>query len=93
MPSDYTVEALPVVDKDLDRLSRQMQTRILDRMEALAENPRPSGAEPIKGHPGHYRVRVGDYRVVYGVDDEARIVTVVIVAHRRDVYDRMERRL
>ena len=93
MPSDYKVEALPAVDKDLDRLSRQMQTRILDRMEALADNPRPSGAEPIKGHSSHYRVRVGDYRVVYGVDDEARIVTVVTVAHRRDVYDRMERRL
>ncbi|MGE3601636.1 MAG: type II toxin-antitoxin system RelE/ParE family toxin [Dehalococcoidia bacterium] len=47
----------------------------------------------MKGYPGYYRIRVGDYRVVYGVDDDTRVVTVVIVAHRRDVHGRMERRL
>ncbi|MGD9894568.1 MAG: type II toxin-antitoxin system RelE/ParE family toxin [Dehalococcoidia bacterium] len=70
-----------------------MQARVLDRMEALAGDPRPSGVKPIRGRAGYYRVRVGDYRVVYSVDDTARAVTVVIVAHRREVYDRMERRL
>jgi mRNA interferase RelE/StbE len=89
----YTVSAIPAVDKDLDRLSRQTQSRLLDRMEALAQNPRPSGARAIAGRPGYFRVRVGDYRIVYGVDDTARTVTVVIVGRRDDVYDRMERRI
>ena len=89
----YDITALPAVDKDLDRLSRQVQQRIARRVDSLAADPRPSGVESIAGHPGYYRVRVGEYRIVYSVDDAARLVTIEIVGHRSDIYDRMRRRL
>jgi mRNA interferase RelE/StbE len=93
VPAAYEITALPAVDKDLDRLSREAQRRLSARIDGLATEPRPPGAEAIAGHPGYYRVRVGAYRIVYGVDDAARVVTIVIVAHRSEVYDRMKRRL
>lgn len=93
MPPAYRITALPAVDKDLDRLGRSVERRIAARIDALASNPRPSGVEPIAGKPGYYRVRVGDYRIVYSVDDRAEMITIVIVGHRRDIYERMLRRL
>lgn len=93
MPADYAIEVLPAFGKDLDRLPPQTQMRIARRIDLLASVPRPPGVEPIKGHPGYYRVRVGDYRIVYGVNDDERVVTLVLTAHRSDVYDRMERRI
>jgi mRNA interferase RelE/StbE len=89
----YQIEALPAVEKDLDRLNPHIEQRIAVRISALAANPRPAGAHPIAGKPGYYRIRVGDYRVVYGVDDRRALVTIVIVGRRRDVYERMLRRI
>ena len=60
--------------------------RLVARIEALAEDPRPSGCEKLAGRSDRYRVRQGDYRVVYSVDDAARIVQIVKVGHRREVY-------
>jgi mRNA interferase RelE/StbE len=55
-------------------------------MQALSTAPRPPGCEKLSGRPDRYRVRQGDYRVVYSVDDIERVVLVVKVGHRRDVY-------
>jgi mRNA interferase RelE/StbE len=55
-------------------------------MRALGTDPRPPGAKPLKGHRPWLRVRVGDYRIIYDVDDAARVVTVAVVGHRREVY-------
>ena len=60
--------------------------RLVARIEALAENPRPSGCEKLAGHSDRYRVRQGDYRVVYSIDDAERIVLIAKVGHRREVY-------
>ena len=60
--------------------------RLVARIEALAEDPRPPGCEKLAGRSDRYRVRQGDYRVVYSVDDAARIVQIVKVGHRREVY-------
>jgi mRNA interferase RelE/StbE len=58
----------------------------MDRVEALAGDPRPQGCEKLEGVRDLYRVRVGEYRVVYQVSDNILLVLVVRVAHRRDVY-------
>ena len=68
MPPGYAVEVLPAVEKDLDRLPRQIEIRIGERIDALAYSPNPSGAQAIAGKPGYFRIRIGDYRVVYRLD-------------------------
>ncbi len=60
--------------------------RVVTAIRALAEAPRPSGTEKLSGRQHLYRIRVGPFRILYQVDDEARIVRVVKVGHRRDVY-------
>jgi mRNA interferase RelE/StbE len=65
-----------------------MRERIWLRIESLAENPRPHGSKLLRGAlEGHYRVRVGDYRVVYTVDDQQRRVWVIRIGPRGSVYD------
>jgi mRNA interferase RelE/StbE len=71
--------------KELEALPAKDRRRIVPRIEGLASEPRPHGCEKLSGLE-QYRVRQGDYRVVYGVDDEARVVIVVKIGHRRDVY-------
>jgi mRNA interferase RelE/StbE len=73
------------VAKDLRALPRQDIRRILSRVRALAEDPRPVGCEKLSGRE-LYRVRQGDYRIVYTIEDQRLIVEVIKVAHRRDVY-------
>lgn len=73
------------VAKDLRALPKADLARVLKRIEALAENPRPPGCEKLSGQE-KYRVRQGVYRVLYQVDDERQVVLVVKVAHRRQVY-------
>lgn len=70
----------------LASLPRSEQQRVRAAIDLLAENPRPPGCRPLKGEPGVYRVRVGDYRILYEVFDQRLVVHVVRVAHRRDVY-------
>jgi len=65
--------------------SKQDRRRITRRINALGDEPRPSACEKLSGQ-ARYRVRQGDHRVVYEVDDKRRIVTIVKVGHRRDVY-------
>jgi mRNA interferase RelE/StbE len=72
--------------KSLDGLERQDQQRIRAVIELLAENPRPPSCIPLAGERGVYRVRVGDYRVLYEVHDGRLIVQVIAVGHRREVY-------
>ena len=72
--------------KEALALPRDVQERIRPAIAALAGEPRPHGCEKLKGSEGFYRIRVGDYRVVYHVDDDETIVTVTRIKHRRDVY-------
>ncbi len=86
----YTVEARPRVRKAMRRMDPQVRRNVLAKMRALATDPRPPGAEPLQGHPPWLRVRIGDYRIIYAVDEQARVVTVAEVGHRRDVYRRLD---
>lgn len=72
-------------DKTLSRLPAEVRERLEDALDSLADDPRPAGAVKLSGREG-YRLRVGDYRVLYRVDDERREVLVTRVGHRREVY-------
>ena len=61
--------------------------RIDRKLESLADNPRPAGCKKLKGYKDQWRVRVGDWRVVYIIDDAAKLVSVTRIAHRREVYE------
>lgn len=71
----------------LSRLPRRDQTRIAARIDDLATNPRPQGVTKLSGAEG-WRIRLGDYRVVYTVDDALRVVTITRIGHRSQVYRR-----
>ena len=84
--ADYGISFARSARKELDRLPADLAERVLQKIEALSENPRPAGVTKLKGQKNVWRLRVGDYRVVYAIDDTARTVDVSIVRHRRDVY-------
>ena len=73
------------VQKDFDGIPKKDLRKILGRIKSLAADPRPPGCEKLTGRD-RYRLRQGRYRIVYAVQDEGRIVTVVKVGHRKDVY-------
>ncbi|HET7924431.1 MAG TPA: type II toxin-antitoxin system RelE/ParE family toxin [Rhodanobacteraceae bacterium] len=81
----YELIYLPSIAKDLRGLPKTDVRRILRRAESLREEPRPPGAIKLMGQE-RYRIRQGDYRIIYAVDDDLIIVTVVKVGHRSDVY-------
>jgi mRNA interferase RelE/StbE len=81
------VEFEPAARRQFGKLSKQVQAQIMPVIEALAFEPRPSGVIPLKGAwHGYYRVRSGNYRVIYTIEDAALVVAVVKVADRREVY-------
>ena len=75
-------------ERRLNRLSRYDYRRIRKVMDELAQNPRPKGAEKLKGRRNGYRIRIGDYRVLYEVSDDEGVVRIIRVGHRREVYRR-----
>jgi mRNA interferase RelE/StbE len=82
----YQVEIVEVAQRQIRDLSAQIQKRLVTRIRALADNPRPSGVVKLKGRTAdHYRIRVGDYRVVYTIEDDVLLVLVVSVGHRREI--------
>jgi mRNA interferase RelE/StbE len=82
----YQVIIPKPVQKQLEDLPPNINERILERILALVEDPRPSGVKKLKGFENEYRIRVGDYRVRYEIDDENLIVIVLHCSHRKDVY-------
>lgn len=73
-------------EKDLKRLPAKVLSRAVDAIQALAKNPRPVGSRKLACGESDWRIRVGDYRIVYEIADEIRIVRINRVRHRRDVY-------
>jgi len=83
----YRIELRPAAVRALKKLDPPVRRRIQGAITLLAEDPRPPAARALRGRPG-LRVRVGDYRILYTVEDDVLVVVVVTVGHRRDVYDR-----
>jgi len=81
------------VAEDLADLPRAVRRRLVQKLEALAEDPRPAAAQALTGKlRGYWRLRVGDYRVSYSIDEKNRRVHVWNAGHRRRFYDRIRRR-
>lgn len=83
--SRYRVEVRPAALRALRNVDATMRPRIEGAIALLAEDPRPPASRPLRGHPG-YRVRVGDYRIIYTVQDNVLLIVVVTLGHRREVY-------
>ena len=82
---NYQVQILRSAEREMDRLPVEVNRRLSQRILTLQENPRPRGARKLSGSE-EYRLRVGDYRVLYMINDIQQTVTIVAVGHRRDVY-------
>lgn len=82
----YKLKIKSSAEKDLRGLPRSLFLRINQQVLALRSEPGPDGVRKLRGAVEGWRIRVGDYRIVYQIDDSAETVTVVRVKHRRDVY-------
>ena len=82
----YIIELRPAARRDLNDLPRDILPRISRKIDSLAGNPRPPGVEKLSGSEDSYRVRVGDYRILYEIRDKALLVVVVRIRHRREAY-------
>lgn len=83
----YEVRFTPPADRQVNKLPQAIRPKIIARAESLADNPRPPGVKMLmNAEQGTYRVREGDYRIVYDIEDDILLVLVVRVGHRRDVY-------
>jgi mRNA interferase RelE/StbE len=84
--SQYDVEFTTAAAKQLRKLDPDLRRRLLAAIGQLAVEPRPAGCRKLVGEQNAWRVRIGDYRVIYDIFDERLLVTVVRAAHRREVY-------
>ena len=82
----YAVELLPSAAKALSNLEAGIRRRIARRIDRLAADPRGGGAVKLRGADDVWRARVGDYRIVYQVEDERLVILVIRIGHRREVY-------
>ena len=83
----YRVALTASAEKELRRIPSKTIERIIARLEGFAQSPRPHGCKKLRGGDVQWRVRVGEYRIVYEIDDVGRSVVVTRIAHRRDVYE------
>jgi mRNA interferase RelE/StbE len=85
----YSIEFAPAAERQLKALrSKTLQQNIIDHIIELETNPRPPGIEKMKGSQDQYRLRVGDYRIIYQIKDQSLTILVVKIGHRREIYRR-----
>jgi mRNA interferase RelE/StbE len=85
MDAPYTIRVRASAERELRSLPKKDNRRVTKRLQALASDPRPHGVVKLAGEEG-YRVRQGDYRILYTIDDLSRVVEVTRIRHRREVY-------
>lgn len=83
----FRIEFKPSVWKDLGEIGKADRKRILKRIEKLAEDPRPAGCKKLTGSE-RYRIRQGNYRILYSIEDDRLIIVIVKVGHRGEIYTR-----
>ena len=84
--NQYDVQIMPKAQKDLDGFSDRLLSRFEEAILGLYENPRPQNSKKLSGGGSKWRIRVGDYRILYEVNDSEKIVKVYRIAHRREIY-------
>lgn len=82
----YNIEITPGALKTLAKLDKPARRRVEAAIDKLSDDPRPAGVVAMKSMPGHLRYKVGDYRIIYEVQDHRLVVLVVEIGHRREVY-------
>lgn len=82
----YEVQLVASARRELLKLPARMRVRVADAIRALATDPQPPGCKKLAGNAEYFRIRVGDYRILYEVRDRAILVLVIKIGHRRDVY-------
>jgi mRNA interferase RelE/StbE len=85
--SRYKIELRPAAARALRKLDPQAARLVQAAIALLAEDPRPPASRPLRGRPA-WRVRVGDYRIIYTIEDDLLLIVVVALGHRRDIYER-----
>lgn len=85
----HRIELSPAAARQLRRIDRRVLPKIAEKIDLLAGEPRPRGCEKLSGYDNLYRVRVGDYRIVYGVEDRLVVVVVLKVGNRAEIYQRI----
>ena len=81
----YEIEFRPSALRTLEKLDRQTSERIRKALVLLARDPRPPASLPLRGRDA-YRLRIGDYRVIYAIEEDRLVVLVIALGHRRDIY-------
>lgn len=86
MPS-FSLDIKPSAQKELDALDDTLFVRIDRKLMALPDNPRPAGCKKLRGYKDLWRIRVGDYRIIYRLEEKETKLTIMRVAHRKEVYE------
>jgi mRNA interferase RelE/StbE len=85
--AEYHISFARSARKELQSLPASLVQRIFPKIEALSKNPQPKGCRKLKGEKHLYRIRIGEYRVVYTISDDEHLVDIIAVRHRRAAYD------
>lgn len=90
----YKIQIIPSAEKEIRKLPANVQDRVFDKIEFLSQNPRPNGVKKLKkfdmislDFADYYRIRVGDYRIIYAIEDDIITITIARVGHRGDIYE------
>ena len=86
----YTVEFLKTAAEELAELPKDAQRQVLKKIEGLKQNPHPAGAKLLHGKERLYRLRAGDYRVIYSVEGRHLVILIIRIGSRKDVYESLE---
>jgi len=82
----YKIEFLKTAEKEFYRLPKQIQERMAKKLEGLKTDPYPSGVKALKNGQGRLRLRVGDYRIIYRVENDILVILIITVGHRKNIY-------
>jgi mRNA interferase RelE/StbE len=82
----YAIAISKSVQKQIDNLPNDVAERVIEKIQNLASEPRPDGIVKLKASDNEYRIRIGDYRIRYEIDDESQLVQILQCKHRKDVY-------
>ena len=85
----YKIEILSSADKEARKIQKDLLRRIIDGIDSLSENPFPEQTKKLAGSKSSYRIRVGQYRILYEVNRAEKIVTIYHIRHRKDVYRKL----